>query len=180
MVESGNGSVYNKNPYSYHDTTDSFYQLPHYETQQFNCCEYCGGSHYSSDCQSGNTLVYEQVPNNNYDLSTYDSQPHLFYCCEYCGGPHFSSDCQTRNPFPCNNYDYSYQDQPPQYEMIRATPHETQQDLCLKVLEALKELKEELATTSFQNSREKSIAELLAEEREARNERRMEELLVLE
>jgi hypothetical protein len=122
MVESGNGSVYNQNPYSYHDTTDSFHQLPHHETQQFYCCEYCGGSHYSSDCQSGNTLVYEQVPDNNHDSNTYDSQPHQFNCCEYCGGPHFSSDCQTGNPFPCNNYDYSFQDPPPQYQMIQATP----------------------------------------------------------
>lgn len=63
--------------------------------------------------------------------------------------------------------------------MIHTTPQETQQDLCLKVLEALKELKEELATT-FQSSREKSMAELLVEERAARNERSMEELLVFE
>jgi hypothetical protein len=64
--------------------------------------------------------------------------------------------------------------------MIHTTPHDTEQDLLLKALDILKELKEELVTTSFQDSREKSMAEVLAEEREARNELSMEELLVLE
>jgi hypothetical protein len=180
MVESGNGSVYNQNPYSYHDTTDSFHQLPHHQSLQFYCCEYCGGSHYSYDCQSGNTLVYEQFPGNDYNSSTYHPQPHQFYCCDYCVGPHSSSDCQTRNPFPCNNYDSSFSDPPPQYDMIHTTPQETEQDLLLKALDILKELKEELVTTPFRDSREKSMAELLAEEREAKNELSMEELLVLE
>ena len=98
MVESGNGSVYNQDPYSYHDTTDLFHQLPHYETQQF-------------------------------------------YCCEYCGGPHFSSDCQIGDPFPCNNYDYSFQDPLPQYQMIQETPQDTEQDLLLGALELLKNLR---------------------------------------
>lgn len=180
MVESGNGSVYNPDPYSYLDTTDSFHQLPHHDTQQFYCCEYCGGSHYSSDCQSGSTLVYEQFPDHNYNPSTYHPQPHQFHCCDYCGGPHSSLDCQTRNPFPYNNYDYSFSDPPPQYDMIHTTPQETEQDLLLKALDILKELKEELITTPFRDSREKSMAELLAEEREAKNELSVEELLVLE
>ena len=63
--------------------------------------------------------------------------------------------------------------------MTHATP-QIQQDLCLEALEILKELKEELANISFQSSRDKSMAELLAEEREARNEKSMEELLVEE
>lgn len=68
MVESRNGSVYNQNPYFYHDTTNSFHQLPHHDTQQFYCCEYCGGPHYSSDCQTRNQFVYEQVPCNNHEF----------------------------------------------------------------------------------------------------------------
>jgi hypothetical protein len=160
----------------YPNFKDALYQNTPSQTQQFYCCEYCGGSHYSSDSQSGNTLVYEQFLDNNYDSSTYNPQPHQFYCCEYCGGPHTSSDCQTGNPFPCNNYDYSFQDPPPQYQITQATP-QYPQDLCHEVLEKLKEFKEVLSTTSFQNSREKSMAELLAEERDARNEMSMEELL---
>ena len=68
MVEPGNGSVYNQNPYSYHDTTNSFHQLPHRETQQFYYCEYCGGPHYISDCQTRNQFIYEQVPCNNHEF----------------------------------------------------------------------------------------------------------------
>ncbi|GJX55818.1 hypothetical protein Tco_0285715 [Tanacetum coccineum] len=30
--------------------------------QQFDCCEVCGGPHYSSDCQTRNQLVYEPNP----------------------------------------------------------------------------------------------------------------------
>lgn len=36
--------------------------------------------------------------------------------------------------------------------MIQETPQETQQDLCLKALEVLKELKEEFNNTTFQNA----------------------------
>ena len=53
--------------------------------------------------------------------------------------------------------------------MSQATPLVTAQDILIETLEILKDLKEELATTSFRDSREKSMAELLAEEREARN-----------
>ena len=99
--------------------------------------------------------------------------------------------------------------------MIQATP-QYPQDLCLEVLEKLKDLKEELANISLrqapssscaycggphnddqcqpsgfdtstppqipliQQSRGKSMEELLAEEHAARDERSMEELLVLE
>ena len=47
--------------------------------------------------------------------------------------------------------------------MIQATPHDIEQDLSLEALEILQELEEGLATTSFQDSREKSMSELLAE-----------------
>ena len=31
-------------------------------------CEYCGGPHYSSDCQARNQFIYEQVPCNNHEF----------------------------------------------------------------------------------------------------------------
>ncbi|GKE39064.1 hypothetical protein Tco_1462469, partial [Tanacetum coccineum] len=30
------------------------------QPQQFDCCEICGGPHYSSDCQAGNMPIYDQ------------------------------------------------------------------------------------------------------------------------
>ncbi|GJY89203.1 hypothetical protein Tco_0503831 [Tanacetum coccineum] len=45
------------------------------EQQQFDCCEVYGGSHYSSDCQTRNQLVYEPNPDNNYDFSCFDQPP---------------------------------------------------------------------------------------------------------
>ena len=137
MVESGYGSVYNQDPYSYHDTSDLFHQPPDQEILTFSC-EFCGGPHQGFECQTGNTFVYEQFPGNTqnfgYDQHPYDSQnqPQQFYCCEYCGGPHFSSDCQIGSPFPCNNYDSSGFDQPPQYQPIQATPQETDHDFFSK------------------------------------------------
>ena len=91
-------------------------------------CEFCGGPHYESVCQSGNSFVYEQFSDNNQNLQNdqypYDSpyQTQQFNYCEYCEGPHFSSDCQTGNPFPCNSYDSSGYDQPPQYDMVQTNP----------------------------------------------------------
>lgn len=158
MVESGYGSVYNQDPYSYHDTTDFFHQPSHHEIQAYSC-EFCGGSHQGFECQTRDMFVYEQFSDNTqnfgYDQHPYDSpsQSQQFYCCEFCGGPHFSSDCQTGNPFPCNNYDYLYHDQPPQCQMIR-TPQQTQQDTHLEIQELLKRAEElvETVKTTFQNA----------------------------
>lgn len=162
MVELGYGSVYNQDPYSYHDTTSLFYQLPHHDTQTY-LCEYCGGPHYSSDCQTGNTLVDEQVPDYNCDFSTHYSQPHQFYCCDFCGGPHFSSDCQTGNPYPCDNLDTPFYDQPPQYDMYQALLPEMQN--MMKIVDELKGLVKDSAQ---RHTHQKSMEELLAEEQAAR------------
>ncbi|GJW05864.1 hypothetical protein Tco_1568287 [Tanacetum coccineum] len=86
-------------------------------------CESSGGRpQYGFDCQTGNTLVYEQVPCNNPDFG-FDQYPYYSPSppqCKVCGGSHYNFDCQTRNPLvyepnPCNNYDLLYFDQPPQY-----------------------------------------------------------------
>ena len=163
VCQSENSFVYEQ----FSDNNQNFQndQYPYdspYQTQQFNCCEFCGGSHFSSDCQSGDMLVYEQVPDNNYDCgynqNPYESQQHQFNCCEYCGGPHFSSDCQTGNSLPCNNYDYQYQDQPPQYQPIQATPQETNQDWLLETQESLKKLIEELTKNSLRDAPSLSCA----------------------
>ncbi|GJT73367.1 hypothetical protein Tco_1032653 [Tanacetum coccineum] len=45
------------------------------EQQQFDCCEVCGGSLYSSNCQTRNQLVYEPNPGNNYDFPCFDQPP---------------------------------------------------------------------------------------------------------
>nr|GEW15187.1 hypothetical protein [Tanacetum cinerariifolium] len=101
MVESGNGFVYDQNPYSYHGTNDFFNQPSQYPMKTYSY-EFCGGSpHLGYDCQIGNTLVYDQGPCYNQDFG-YDqppyyssSQPQQFDCCEVHGGPHYGSDCQT-------------------------------------------------------------------------------------
>ena len=60
---------------SYHSNfNDALYQ----NTPSFSC-ECCGGPHYSSDCQSGNTLVYKQFPDNNFDHNLHESQSHQFH-----------------------------------------------------------------------------------------------------
>ena len=147
MVESGNGFVYDQNPYSYHETTDFFHQPPQHEMETYSCESYGGGPHQGFDCQTGNTLVYEQVPCNNqnfgYDQHPYDlpSQSQQFYCCELCGGPHYSSDCQTRNPLvyehtPYDNHDSSGFDQPSQYTTPQPLPQSelTRAELITKMI----------------------------------------------
>nr|GEU60848.1 hypothetical protein [Tanacetum cinerariifolium] len=71
------------------------------------------GTRYEGPCYNQN-FGYDQPPYYS------PSQPQQCYCCEVYGCPHYSSDCQTRNPLvyepnSCNNYDFPYFDQPPQY-----------------------------------------------------------------
>ncbi|GJY13440.1 putative reverse transcriptase domain-containing protein [Tanacetum coccineum] len=102
--------------------------------QQFDCCEVCGGPHYSSNCQAGNTPIYDQGPCYNQNFNDdqppfYSSNQQQFNCCEVCGGPHCRSDCQIRNPLvyepnPSNNYDFPCFDQPPQYHIDQSPPQD--------------------------------------------------------
>ena len=87
MVESGDGSVYNQDPYSYHDTTDLFHQPPDHEIQTY-LCEFCGGPHQGFECQTRNTFVYEQFSGNTQNFEC-DQHPYYSpnqsqqpYCCE--------------------------------------------------------------------------------------------------
>ncbi|GJY30078.1 hypothetical protein Tco_0413573 [Tanacetum coccineum] len=89
MVGSGNRFVYDQNPYSYNETPNFFNQPPPHQIETY-LCDLCGSkSHHGFDCQTGNTLVYEQVPcdNQNYGLDRYPyyslSLPQQFYYCEY-------------------------------------------------------------------------------------------------
>ncbi|GKD73876.1 hypothetical protein Tco_1332158 [Tanacetum coccineum] len=50
-------------------------QLNPATTVPFDCCEVCGGPHYSFDCQTRNHLVYEPNPSNNYDFTCFDQPP---------------------------------------------------------------------------------------------------------
>ncbi|GJW53893.1 hypothetical protein Tco_0097978 [Tanacetum coccineum] len=61
---------------------------PTYLPQQFDCCEICGGPHYSYDCQAGNAPVYDQVLYYNQNFSDDKTpfysldQQQQFDCCE--------------------------------------------------------------------------------------------------
>nr|GEY05249.1 uncharacterized mitochondrial protein AtMg00810-like [Tanacetum cinerariifolium] len=45
------------------------------QPQQFDCCQICGGPHYSFDCQTRNQLIYEPNHGNNYDFPCFDQPP---------------------------------------------------------------------------------------------------------
>ncbi|GJU10850.1 hypothetical protein Tco_1133246 [Tanacetum coccineum] len=65
--------------YSYNETPNFFNQPPQYHidnSQQFDCCEHCGGPPYASDCQTGN-VFYEHAPYENHDSFGFD-QPSQF------------------------------------------------------------------------------------------------------
>nr|GEX22003.1 hypothetical protein [Tanacetum cinerariifolium] len=113
IVGTGNGFVYDQNPYSYNETPNFFNQPSQHSIETYSC-ENCRGSpHMGFDCQIGNTPNYDQDPWNTYiydhgpcyNKSFSDDQPSFyssyqqqqFDCCEVCGGPHYSPDCQTRN-----------------------------------------------------------------------------------
>ncbi|GJZ53535.1 hypothetical protein Tco_0608420 [Tanacetum coccineum] len=64
------GPYYNQN---FSDDQPPFYSS--FQQQEFNCCEVCGGPHYSSDYQTRNQLVYELNPSNNYDFPCFNQPP---------------------------------------------------------------------------------------------------------
>ncbi|GKF26330.1 hypothetical protein Tco_0082224 [Tanacetum coccineum] len=134
IIGTGNGFVYDQNPYSYNETSNFFNQPPQHQIETCSC-EYYGGSPYPGfDYQTRNTPSYDQGPcyNQNFGYDQFPfyflSQPHQFDCCEVCGGPHYSSDCQTRNliyePNPVNNYDILCFDQPPHYHIDQSPPQD--------------------------------------------------------
>ena len=197
---SSNSFAYNPNPNSFNEPPNFSEYPPQPQPSpinQQNCfdcggpsgndsfCEWCGGCpHPEYDCRTGDMLVYEHNPYNNQtssglDTSSYYTPPQQFYCCEYCGGPHFNSDCQTGNPLvyehgPCNNYDYSYHDQPPQYQMMQTQPQPSPQDSAFedlfRKLDDMRNELENLAVRHTQNDHHgESMEELLAIERAAHN-----------
>ncbi|GJY19069.1 hypothetical protein Tco_0390560 [Tanacetum coccineum] len=61
--QAGNMPFYDQDPcydQNFSDDQPPFYSS--YQQQQFDCCEVCGGPHYSSDCQTRNQFVYEPNP----------------------------------------------------------------------------------------------------------------------
>ncbi|GJQ98927.1 hypothetical protein Tco_0521912 [Tanacetum coccineum] len=65
--------VYEPNPRNNYDFP-SFDPPPQYhidDSQQFYCCDHCGGPHYRSDCQTVN-VFYEHAPYDNHDSSGFD------------------------------------------------------------------------------------------------------------
>nr|GEY65982.1 hypothetical protein [Tanacetum cinerariifolium] len=68
--------------------------------QQFDCCEICGGLHYSYDCQAGNAPIYDQGPCYKQNFS--DDQPPF-----YSPGQHKSLTIVS---------------QPPQYHIDQSPP----------------------------------------------------------
>ncbi|GJV48189.1 hypothetical protein Tco_1438401 [Tanacetum coccineum] len=65
-----NSLVYEPNPSNNYDFPSFDQPLQYHidDSQQFYCCEHCGGSHYGSDCQTVN-VFYEHAPYNNHDSS---------------------------------------------------------------------------------------------------------------
>ncbi|GJS39501.1 hypothetical protein Tco_0564544, partial [Tanacetum coccineum] len=129
----------------------------------FDCCESCGGPHYSNDCQAGNMPFYDQGP--CYDQNFSDDQPPFyssyqqqqFNCCEVCGGPYYSSDCQTRNqlvyePNAVNNYDFSCFDQPLQYHIDQSPPQDLILDSLMRTCRETNRILEEMLITQMPNS----------------------------
>ncbi|GJU23109.1 hypothetical protein Tco_1156451 [Tanacetum coccineum] len=134
VIESGNGFVYDQNPYPYHETNDYFNQPPQHQYETYSC-EFCGGnSHPGFDCQTGNTPVFDQGPCYNQDFGFNQpphyspSQPQQYPCCEICGNDaHYGYDCPPQVPFvydqdPCYNQDYD--------EFPQTLPSFQQQILC--------------------------------------------------
>ncbi|GJY91577.1 hypothetical protein Tco_0506773 [Tanacetum coccineum] len=104
------------------------------QPQQFNCCEFCGGPHYSNDCQARNMPIYDHGP---------------------C--PHYSYDCQTRNQFvyepnPGNNYDFPCFDQPPQYHIDQSPPQDLVFDSLMHTCRENNNILEEMLRTQMPNS----------------------------
>ncbi|GJR38765.1 hypothetical protein Tco_1214449 [Tanacetum coccineum] len=124
-VGSENEFVYDPNPYSYNDTPNFFNQPPQHQYDTYSCV-FCGGNpHPGFDCQTENTLIFDQGACYNQDFgfnqpSFYSpSQPQQFDCCEFYGGPHYSNDCQAGimpiyDQGPCYNQNFS-DNQPPFY-----------------------------------------------------------------
>ncbi|GJZ41697.1 hypothetical protein Tco_0588583, partial [Tanacetum coccineum] len=134
VIESGNGFVYDQNPYPYHEMNDYFNQPPQHQYETYSC-EFCGGnSHPGFDCQTGNTPVFDQGPCYNQDFGFNQpphyspSQPQQYPCCEICGNDaHYGYDCPPQVPFvydqdPCYNQDYD--------EFPQTLPSFQQQILC--------------------------------------------------
>ncbi|GKD95369.1 hypothetical protein Tco_1375206, partial [Tanacetum coccineum] len=143
VIESGNGFVYDQNPYPYHETNDYFNQPPQHQYETYSC-EFCGGnSHPGFDCQTGNTPVFDQGPCYNQDFGFNQpphyspSQPQQYLCCENCGGPHETFQCQPLNQNFYNSNSFGFdQCQPPQSPVIHQPPQETS----VEILQAKEDL----------------------------------------
>ncbi|GJU77923.1 hypothetical protein Tco_1274993 [Tanacetum coccineum] len=138
--------TYDSTPNSFDNPPDFSYPPPQPQYVPYSC-ELCGNdAHHGYDCPPQVPFVYNQDPcfNQNFDYfpQTSPSFPQQYPCCEDCGGPHETFQCQPMNyyePNPCYDSNYSGFDQfePPQFPVIH------------------------------QPIREKTCAELLAEERAA-------------
>ncbi|GKC07879.1 hypothetical protein Tco_0999489 [Tanacetum coccineum] len=124
IVGAENEFVHDPNPFSY-DNTPNFYDQPPQHHDKTYSYELCGNdSHYGFDCPPRFSLVYEQEPSYNQNLSdnyypqNSPSFPQQYLCCKNCGGPHESFQCQpmNQNHFE-HNSNYSGFDQPPQYSI---------------------------------------------------------------
>ncbi|GKE10432.1 hypothetical protein Tco_1413983 [Tanacetum coccineum] len=135
----GNSFIYDSSPNSFDNPPDFSYPPPQPQTYS---CEFCGNdAHYCYDCPPQVPFIYNPEPCYNQDFNfpqNFQSYPQQYPCCENCGGPHETFQCQPLNQ---NCYDYNSpsfdQFQPPQYPVIH------------------------------QPIREKTCAELLAEEQTA-------------
>ncbi|GJU10486.1 hypothetical protein Tco_1132882 [Tanacetum coccineum] len=151
---SGDGSsfTYDSTPNFVDDSPNVFNLPPQPPTYSY---EFCGNdAHYGHDCPPQVPFIYNPEPCYNQDFNfpqnfqcfqqqyicctrcggpheTFQCQQVIFYepCCENCGGPHETFQCQPMNyyePNLCYESNYSGFDhfQPPQYSVIHQPPHE--------------------------------------------------------
>ncbi|GJT54893.1 hypothetical protein Tco_0989947 [Tanacetum coccineum] len=151
---SGDGSsfIYDSTPNFVNDSPNVF--NPPSQPTTYSC-EFCwNDTHYGYDCPPQVLFIYNLEPCYNQDFNfpqnfqgfqqqyiccthcggsheTFQCQQVIFYepCCENCGGPRATFQCQPMNyyePNLCYESNYSGFDQfePPQYFVIRQPPHE--------------------------------------------------------
>nr|GEV67574.1 reverse transcriptase domain-containing protein [Tanacetum cinerariifolium] len=140
-----NSFTYDPNAYSFNEISNNINHLPQTQYETY-LCELCGNnSHYGYDCQPQFLFVYEQEPsyNQNYNDNYYLHDLPSCLCCDNCEGSHATFQCQ---PMDQNNDSSSFdQIQPPHLETNKQYQPEEIQELMCKLLEDVRNIREELA-----------------------------------
>ncbi|GKC30894.1 hypothetical protein Tco_1038188 [Tanacetum coccineum] len=129
-------------------------------------CQFCGkGAHFGYNCPPKDPIISEPEPcyNQNFDCFPHDSQilPQQYFCCENCGGPHETYQCQPMNQEYFYSHSSGFEQFQPEYlqELLQSLLTD------LQILNEIQPLKQETPNQIQKDQEEKSIVELLAEER---------------